>query len=180
MRKVAVPAPPLASFEEKPQEAVTNRNSNAAAAQRNAPLDAAFLSRVYRVNWQFGALLTLCAAMLAKSVDWPLSVAAGVLTGLLLLKTQELFVRRVIRPMTWPAYEGPDKKFPLWLMVPGKYALVIAAIWLLRHVGWLNYAGFLVGCTAVQITLLSMALGRLLHRRRSIREVYVQPHVAKH
>jgi len=184
---VEVPAPPQASFEknserERRDAAKTGAATVgiSAASQRIAPLDAAFLGRVYRVNAIFGAILTTALGIWSGSVGAALSCAVGVTIGLLLLKTQELFVRRVIRPLTWPAYEGPDKKLPLWLIVPGKYALAAAAILLLRHTELLNYGAFAGGFAAVQMTLLSMALGRLMARRRSIREVYVQPHVARH
>jgi hypothetical protein len=94
-----------------------------------------------------------------------------------------MFVRRVVRPKTMGAYEGPDKRIPAWAIVPGKYLVIIAAILLMRRYGLLNFGGFAIGCTAVQVILVTMALGRLKRNRpqlgltQSLNEIYVQPHV---
>ena len=184
MRKVAVPAPPQASFEEKRAPRKAFNPAQVVASRRISPLDAAFLQRVYRFVPRFGALLTLSVAVMARNVALPLSLAAGILTGLLLLKTQEMFVRRVLRPKSEGAYDGADEKVPAWAIVPGKYALVIATLWLMRRTELLHYAGFAAGCTVTQLIVLSMAWRRLKAnvaggRTRSINEIYVQPHKIK-
>ncbi len=179
MRKVSVPAPPQASFEPK-RAAQKTVAAEAVASRRTAPLDAAFLQRVYRFVPRFGVVLTLSIAVIARNAALPLSLAAGILTGLLLLKTQEMFVRRVLRPKS---AGGPDKMSAL-VIVPGKYAIVIATLWLMRRTDLLHYAGFAAGCTVTQLIVLSMAWERLRAnaaggRKRSLSEIYVQPHKIK-
>lgn len=173
-----VPEPPQASFAAKKPERV------ALPLRKSAPLDGEFLNRVYRFTPRFGIVLTLCLAILSKSVALPLSFAAGLLTGLLVLKTQEMFVRRVVRPKYLGPYDGTDKKFPAWLIVPGKYAIVIATLWLMRRTELLHYAGFAAGCTVTQLIVLTMAMGRLSAnrtggRKQSLHEIYVAPYKVK-
>ena len=183
MSKIPVPAPPLASLEENEgTSAATTRNQGAMPFQKVAPLDAEFLGRVYRFAPRFGTLLAICVAVISRSAALTLSFVAGFATGLLLLKTQEMLVRRVVRPKSWPAYDGPDKKIPVWAIVPGKYALIIAAILLMHRTELLNFVAFAGGCLVMQFVVLSMAWGRLKANRaghRSLNEIYVQPHKVK-
>ena len=178
MSSVSVPPPPQSSFE--PKSETTTRTRPGAPSKKAAPLDGKFFERVYRFAPGFGTLLAVCLAVISRNAALTLSFAVGFATGLLLLKSQEMFVRRVVRPKSWPAYDGPDKKIPVWVMVPGKYLLVIAAMLLLRRAGLLNFVAFAGGCTVMQFVVLSMALGRLnANRARSLNEIYVQPHKVK-
>lgn len=179
MSRYSVPAPPTASFEKTKAELpkVTKR--------RAVLLDEAFLGRVYRANCWFAIVLAVSWGLIGQNFGALLSSALGSLTGWVFLKTQELFVARWLKAKTGKAGGDEWKFLPTWLLVPGKYALLIGAILLLRRADLMNFVTFTVGCLAVQLILLTMALGRLMSRRPSdgkaatmLREVYVQPNIA--
>ena len=189
-----MPAPPEASFEApKPKAGTRNVAFDEAfktPAKRRILLDVAFLKRVYGANLWFGVVLALTVGLIGQSFVAALSSLAGLLTGLLFLKTQELFVARLLRAKTGLPISDSWRFFPTWLLVPGKYVLLIAAILLLRKLGLMNYVTFVGGCLAVQLILLLMACERLLSRRaaagtaaekvgKMLREVYVAPHQMK-
>ena len=185
MSSFQVPAPPTASFEKQAAPASYKR------AKRRVLLNEAFLERVYRANGWFAAVLAVTVGLVGHHFGASLSSALGSLTGLLFLKTQELFVARWLRSKTGkPGGEAKAdawRYLPTWLIVPGKYAVLIAAILLLRRAGLMNYLAFVGGCVAVQLIMLTMAMGRLLNRRSDdgkaatmLREVYVKPYVAPH
>lgn len=184
MRRITLPAPPRASFDDAarhrfndgtppPEERGSWRHSPASA--RFAPLDAAFLRRVFGTTLWLGALLTLCLAGVSGSWPLALSFGAGVLLVALLLKSQEWFVRRALRPQTAAPYNGPDRRIPLWLLLPLKYALLAAVIaWLMRQ-PMFQPLGFAAGCLLVQGVVVARVLGRLMTAtRRPLRDVYVK------
>ena len=93
---------------------------------------------------------------------------------------------RLLRSKTGLKISNSVSWLPTWALVPGKYVLLIAAILLMQRAGLLNYVGFTVGCLAVQLIMLSMAMGRMLGRRtkgqttgRMLREIYVAPQKTK-
>lgn len=179
MSKVQVPSPPQASFEAKKSAPRPKRTMRAKGA---APLDEAFLQRVYRNSLLFGTLLNISVAIITQSAAATLSCTVGLMSGLLVLKAKELFVRRVVRPHDAPPYQGPGKWLPRWALGIGKFVLIGATIALLRRFDLINYVSFVVGCASVQVLLISMALGRLMANRdagRSMREIYVTPHKIK-
>lgn len=190
MSSFQVPSPPVPSFKNSKRAGRANKTAAsdfeiAQFAPRHAVLlDGAFLKRVYRANLWFGALLSISLGLIGLPAG--LSCAAGVVTGLLFLKTQELFVARLLRSKTGLKISNSVSWLPTWALVPGKYVLLIAAILLMQRAGLLNYVGFTVGCLAVQLIMLSMAMGRMLSRRtkgqttgRMLREIYVAPQKTK-
>lgn len=185
MSSFQVPSPPVASFE-------TKTKAQKAPAPRKLPnrhallLDEAFLKRVYQANCWFGLVLAVTMGLIGHNFAAPLSSIAGSLSGLLFLKTQELFVARWLRSKTENQGSDSWRWLPTWLLIPGKYAVLIAAILLLRRAGLMNFVTFTAGCLAVQLIMLTMAAGRLLSRRSAdgkvgtmLRDVYVAPHKMK-
>jgi hypothetical protein len=145
-------------------------------------LDNAFLQRAYRANLIFGAVLCVSIGIITRSLAASMSCAMGLLSGLMVLKAKELFVRRMVRSKDALPYDGPDKWLPRWAIGPGKFLLVVAAILLLRRIGMMDYVSFVIGCATVQLVVISMALGHLMAQRdagRSLREIYVTPHQNK-
>lgn len=197
MSSFPVPSPPAPSFEQTPAAKPKTPNAQMMdvtsegtfeplkATRHAVLLDGAFLKRVYRATLWFGAVLSVSLGLLAFPAG--LSCAFGLLTGALFLKSQELFVARLLRSKTGLQTSDPVSWLPTSAIVPGKYVMLIAAILILRRVELLNYFGFTVGCLAVQLIMLSMAMGRLLSGRsgkqsagRMLHDVYVKPHVTPH
>jgi hypothetical protein len=182
MSRFEVPAPPAAAFEKKPEAYPLPKK----AKRRAVLLDEAFLKRVYRANCWFAVVLALTAGAVGQNFGTALSSGLGSLTGILFLKTQELFVARWLRSKTGQPGKNEWRFLPTWLIVPGKYAVLIAAILLLRRAGLMNYLTFAGGCLSVQLIMLTMAMGRLGSRRSAdgkaatmLREIYVAPHKIK-
>jgi hypothetical protein len=139
-----------------------------------APLDAAFLSRTHVTTLWLGALLTWCAYVLTQNYLVTLSFATGAVLGALLLKSQEMFVRRLIRPKDAPPYSGWDALIPLWALLPLKYTFIIAGIALLFRYQMIHPVAFAVGVMTVQLVIVAKVIGRILSPRvRSVREVYI-------
>lgn len=182
MSRREVPAPPVASFEKKPASRPSLRETKRHAVL----LDEAFLRRVYRANCWFALVLALWAGLVANHLGAALSSGLGSLTGILFLKTQELFVERWLRSKTGKPVPASWRNVPTWVLVPGKYAVLIATILLLRRAGLMNYLTFVGGCLTVQLIMLTMAMGRMVSRRSTdgkaatmLHEVYVAPHKVK-
>ena len=182
MKKYSVPAAPQPSFGNAPAN-LNPTNLQQPAPQRTAsssktvaPLDAAFLRRTYRTCAWMGPLLTLCAyAISSGSFIVTGSFAAGALLAALLLKSQEIFVRRVLRPKGSTAYAGWDKRIPLPLLLFLKYSLIAAAMCFLLRAQVITPAGFATGFMMMQLVVVARAMGRLLSRSmRPIGEVYVR------
>ncbi|HVF10649.1 MAG TPA: hypothetical protein VNA16_07595 [Abditibacteriaceae bacterium] len=138
-----------------------------------APLDVDFLRRTYRTAVWMGALLTLCAYAISGSFIVTISFAAGAALAALLLKSQEIFVRRALRPKGSAAYSGWDRRIPLPLLWFLKYGLIAYAMSYLLRAQVLEPVGFATGFMAMQLIVVAKALGRLLARTvRPIGEVY--------
>jgi hypothetical protein len=145
------------------------------AVSQLAPLDAAFLSRVLITTLWFGALLTLLVFGITRSIPAAWSFAGGAGLSLVLLKSQEMFVRRVLRSKEAARYSGWDARIPLAVLLPAKYILIAAGIWLTLKLHLLVPAAFAAGFTLLQIVVTARVAGRVLSQRvRSVREVYVQ------
>lgn len=176
MRKYPVPAAPQPSFENiksaeisasapSLQSAQSSVKRSHSASTRIAPLDAAFLRRVYITTLWFGSLLTLCAYSITRSLQITLSFAGGIALAALLLKSQEMFVRRVIRPKNAPPYESWDAKIPLFVLLPGKYILIGAAFGFLLSRDLLHPFAFAGGFIAEHVVIVSKVLGRFLSQK---------------
>ena len=185
MKKFTMPSPPEPSFAQQPslkiEDAVPADVAGAGADRRYqpvAPLDAAFIGRTYITLTWFGLALTLCTYLFTKSLLITWSFAVAVAFAGILLKSQEMLVRRVVRPKDAPPYEGWDAgiSLPLWFLV--KYALVASVLWSLYQHHLLNLIVFATGFMIAQFAVVSKILGRFLQQRSpSIRQSYVKPAV---
>jgi hypothetical protein len=139
-------------------------------------MDAAFLSRTLRTTIWMGALLTLCAYAYTHSGIATWSFGLGASFGALMVKSTEIFVRRLIRAKDAPPYSGWDAPIPLWALLPLKWGLIVASLALLFYYQMINAVAFAIGFPTVQLVFMARFLGRVMSpRTRSVREVYVNP-----
>ena len=177
MSKIIVPAAPQPTFKEvgptiQHGSQRPSSQSAAVASKPLAPLDAAFLGRVYGTMLWFGTLLTLCCYALTASWLIMGSFAGGALLAALLLKSQEVFVRRVIRPKDAPIYTGWDARVPLFVLLPGKYILIAVAFSFLITHHLLHPIGFTAGFIVIQTAIVAKVMGYMLAQRiRPVHEV---------
>lgn len=177
MNNITIPAPPQPTFTEvgNPTQRGSQRSSRQQAALASrplAPLDAAFLGRVYDTMLWFGTLLTLCCYALTASWLIMGSFAGGALLAALLLKSQEVFVRRVIRPKDAPIYVGWDARLPLYVLLPGKYFLIAVAFNCLLSRHLLHPIGFAAGFIMIQTAIIAKVMGYMMAQRiRPVHEV---------
>jgi hypothetical protein len=182
MSKIKIPAAPLPSYAEgtaalKTREADQPQHTQRTepASKTSAPLDAAFLRRSYWSLSYVGTLLTIAVALWSRSLVLSLSVAEGVLMGALLIKSQELMVRQVLKPLQSLPSSGMKSIMPLAVLLPLKYLVLGAILVVLWKVQNINLIAFGLGFMIVQFVLLARLIGRVLHsRRKSLNEVYVQ------
>ncbi len=155
--KTLVPPPPLfgAPGEEKPKIQVSEPKAL-------SPFDAAFLRRVYRAMFAFGALLSLLVAFGLKSVPATGSFIGGMVLAALMLRAQEIAVRSLLRPATETG--GFDTKLVMLLALPLKFLGIGTLLWIANSQGWLKVAPFTVGFFAGQLVLLCQVAGWLLKR----------------
>lgn len=152
-----VPPPPLfgASGEDKPKIVVQ-------ASKAKSPFDAAFLRRVYRAMLVFGFVLALLTAFGSHSATATGSFVGGMLLAALLLRSQEIAVRGMLRPTS--EIGGFDAKPWMLLALPLKFLGIGAVLWIANSQGWLRVAPFAVGFFAGQLVLLCQVAGWLLKR----------------
>ncbi len=126
-----------------------------------APLDSDFLGRTYVTTLWLGVVFTLCAWAWTQSWRVAGSFAGGLLVGALLLKSQELFVRRVIAPR---ADGSADliSRVPLAVLLPLKYLAIGLVFGFVINRGWLEPIAFAAGFTAQQVVIFSKVIGRFL------------------
>jgi hypothetical protein len=173
MIKQVVPAAPVAGFD---ITASSNNQVKASPASKQiAPLDAAFLGRTYRTCLWFSAVMTLCVYLIFQAPMFTWSFGGGALLATLLLKSQEMFVRRLVRPKDAPPYEGWDAEFPLWILVPLKYVIIIAALAWLFRMHLIHPVGAVLGVGIIQFAIVSKVIGRMVSQKmRPLNEVYVR------
>lgn len=156
-----VPAAPQSSFAAAPVPVAPSKKPF--AERTMAPLDAAFLNRVFVTTLWFGALLSLCVGGATKSVPAGCSFEIGTLLAAALLKSQSWFVRRLVSLKTEVLeYRGWDARFPLWLLVPLKYLGIAALIGLGLKYKVLVPEAFAAGYTVLQVVIFARIGGRLL------------------
>jgi hypothetical protein len=152
--KVDVPPPPAIVESEAPKR-----------SRVSAPLveafDAGFVGRIIISMLGVGALSMLGVLGATHSATQAGSFGGGVLMGALLLKSQDIFIRRVLGPRA----EGEKSllaRAPLAVIMPLKYIAVGAAMGVLMTYGGLQpialAAGFIVG----QIVIVAKVVGRFL------------------
>jgi hypothetical protein len=127
-----------------------------------APLDSEFLGRTYVTTLWLGAICTLCAWGWTQSLKLSGSFAGGLLVGALLLKSQELFVRRILVPRSNASIMNFVARLPLAVLLPLKYLAIGLALGFVIDRGWLQPAAFAVGFIAQQVVVFSKVIGRFI------------------
>jgi integral membrane sensor domain MASE1 len=131
-----------------------------------APLDFAFIGRTYLTTLWFGTIATMLAWGVTQSPKATGSFAGGIILGTLLLKSQEVFVRRVLAPRAGVIEDGEALKkeliarVPIALLLPFKYLFIGLLMWIVVDLDWLHPIAFVVGFLTEQVVILSKVLGR--------------------
>ncbi len=131
-----------------------------------APLDFAFIGRTYVTTLWFGTIATMLAWGMTQSLKATGSFAGGIILGALLLKSQEIFVRRVLAPRAGVIEDGVAlrreliSRVPIALLLPFKYLVIGLLFWLVIDMDWLHPIAFVVGFLTEQVVILSKVLGR--------------------
>ncbi len=125
-----------------------------------APLDAQFLGRTYVTTLWMGLVFSICAWGITRSYIATGSFVWGALLGALLLKSQEIFVRRVIAPRSGIVEGSWDARIPIAVLLPLKYILIGLTFSFLINRNWLNPIAFTVGFLMEQVVIFSKVIGR--------------------
>ncbi len=157
MSKILVPPAPIAA-----RESEKSGEAQASASKTSSPLDAAFLGRIYRSMLWFGAVLVVLVALGLKSAPATTSYAAGLVLAALLLRTQELAVRALMRPKE--QLGGFDARLILVLLLPLKFVLMAAALFALNYFGLIQAAYLALGFFAGQLVIVAKVAGWMLAR----------------
>jgi hypothetical protein len=156
MSKILVPPAPVAA------RGSENSGDVRASASKSSPLDAAFLSRIYRSMLWFGLVLTVLVGLGLKSAPATTSFAAGLVLAALLLRTQELAVRALMRPKE--QLGGFDARLILVLLLPLKFVLMAVALFALNYFGLIQAAYLALGFFAGQLVIVAKVAGWMLAR----------------
>lgn len=134
-----------------------------------APLDAEFLGRTYITTLWMGTVFSICAWGITRSTIATGSFLWGALLGALLLKSQEIFVRRVIAPRSGIVVGSWDARIPIAVLLPLKYILIGLTFSFLISRGWLHPIAFTIGFLMEQVVIVSKVIGRSTanHMRQS-------------
>lgn len=168
MSKIIIPAPPQPMFSGvvggsgQTQAQRLLPQPHLTASKPLAPLDAAFLSRAYGTILWFGTLLALCVYTLTLSTLITGSFAGGALVAALLLKSQELWAGRIMRPDSKLARRGGDARFLLVGLLAVKCVLLGIVFAFLLHFHLLHPIGFTAGFMAAQIALIAKIFGYMI------------------
>lgn len=177
MKDVVVPPPPVQALNKENSPSLagdpvqvtespeTNRGTAAPASKRATPLDAAFLSRVYRSMLWFGIVLTLLVALAQKEVAAATSFVGGMLLAALLLRAQEILVRGALRPKE--QLGGMDARLIVVLALPLKFVLVAAALAGLNALGLIRPAMLAAGFFAAQLVIVAKVVGWMAFGRKA-------------
>jgi len=125
-----------------------------------APLDAEFLGRTYITTLWMGTVFSICAWGITRSYIATGSFLWGALLGALLLKSQEIFVRRVIAPRSGIVAGSWDARIPIAVLLPLKYILIGLTFSFLISRNWLHPIAFTIGFLMEQVVIVSKVIGR--------------------
>lgn len=184
MKKASIPAPPQPSFSFSAAPSSAPRSeeagvpfSSSSSPKSLLPLDAEFLRRVTHTSWWVGAVFALTVFTVTKSAFLAWSFAAGEALSIIMLASQQMFVRRLASTREGAASSDGKKqlRFPPWILLPGKYLLLGVLIWALLRYDLIQPFAFVMGVPLVQVVITAKVLGRLLMQNRtSIRQAYVE------
>ncbi|HEX8464897.1 MAG TPA: hypothetical protein VF627_09805 [Abditibacterium sp.] len=156
MSKFSVPSAPVS------QLGGAKSGESAAASKTQSPLDAAFLSRIYRSMLWFGVVVTILAAFGSKSAAVTSSLVAGLVLAAVLLRAQEISVRALMRPAQQMG--GMDARLFLVLLLPLKFILVVVVLATMNYFRLIEPAALALGFFAGQVVLVSKVAGWMLTR----------------
>ena len=159
MKNLTIPPAPVGAARPKPQ---TQTKSPAQIAA--SPLDAAFVSRVYRSMLWFGLVCTLLAAFAFPTVAGVGSFAGGLLLSALLLRSQEMSVRSLLQPKE--KLLGLDARLAMVLLLPVKFIGVVLILVVFNALGLLKPGPLALGFTAGMLVLVAKFAGWMLTRSR--------------
>lgn len=160
MKNLTIPPAPVGAARPNPQ-AQTKPSARAATA----PLDVAFVARVYRSMLWFGLVCTLLAAFAFKGdVANTGSFVGGLLLSALLLRSQEISVRALLQPRE--KMLGMDARLAMVLLLPVKFVAVVLALVVFNALGLLRPGPLALGFTAGMLVLVAKFVGWMLMRSR--------------
>lgn len=158
MSKTMVPSPPLPTGTTKDDTAAKAREVKSA----QSPLDEAFIGRVYRSMLWFGAVITLLVALGLRDAAAVSSLVAGIVLAAVLLRSQEIGVRSLMRPSQQGA--GIDPKLSMLLLLPIKFIGVVVALATLNYFKLIAPAYVAAGFFVGQLVLVAKIAGWVLTR----------------
>lgn len=165
MRDVVVPPAPTtqAAPPAQPEQQTTSEPKK--APRTSSPLDAHFLSRVYRSMAITGVIATALAYFLWSSAAHLSSFAGGYFLALLLLRAQEVVVRGLLRPKEQLA--GMDPRLGVLLLLPLKFVAVAAVLVAFNMSGFLKPIPMAAGFFVAQLVVIARVIGWTMTRNRA-------------
>jgi len=150
--KVVVPSAPVGVVEKK-------LAPSRLQSSLTAPFDSGFVNRIAVSMLAVGAVMLLGVLSATKSPLLASSVFAGILLGAVLLKSQELFVKKVLGPRA--ANETNFlARVPLGILLPLKYLFIGALLGIFVQSNWLQPVALACGFIAGQIVIVAKVVGR--------------------
>jgi len=150
-----------------PHPVPTNMNQSRPTNQEEVasvvPVEDTFLSSLYRTTLLTGMVGTAGIAIALQSAIWAGSFIFGVLISLVFLKSQELFLKRMLQARApHPQAEHKDNKAPktLWLMMIGKYFVLAGIMAAALHFNVLNLISFVLGFALLHAVMVIKVVAR--------------------
>ena len=147
--------------------APTNMNQSRPTNQKEVasvvPVEDTFLSSLYRTTLLTGLVGAAGIAIGLRSAIWAGSFIFGVLISLVFLKSQELFLKRMLQARTPnPQASHKDNKSPktLWLMMFGKYFVLAGIMAAALHFHVLNLISFVLGFALLHAVMVIKVVAR--------------------
>ena len=122
--------------------------------------DAGFIGRTLVSMLGVGALGMLGILGASQSPQAASSFFGGILMGVVLLKSQELFVQKVLGPRGTGENNLLVSRLPLAVVLPMKYLFIGALLWTCIEQGWLHPVALAAGFIAAQIVIVAKVVGR--------------------
>ncbi len=127
--------------------------------------DDGFVGRIIASMLGFGALLMLGVLGATNSPSMSASFLGGIVLGALLLKSQELFVRRVLGPRV-AQEKNLCHRVPLAVILPLKYLFIGAILGIIIEAGWLSTPALTLGFVVSQFVIVAKVVGRFASLKR--------------
>lgn len=159
MKNLTIPPAPVGAARPKSQA-----QTKASARAATSPLDAAFVSRVYRSMLWFGIVCTALAAFAFPTVAGTGSFVGGIALSALLLRSQEISVRSLLQPKE--KLMGMDARLAMVLLLPVKFIGVVLILIVFNALGLLKPGPLALGFTAGMLVLIAKFVGWMLMRAR--------------